>query len=1062
MFKSESKANKTDKSRFNKRRAQTSNFRVINSYQGTDKIPNDNLYNNDNYYSINKEFEFPEEEEKSFRLFYHYHFRKNVIKGLLMLLYFRFFFAEINTFYDLFSFRKIFNKKNLIHLISLVFSLIISQDKYLKDNKYNNVIYYTLNFNQSFHIYKIYNVMNTKFEEIIILQAEFLFNCTLFIFLCSKIKEMIIPQIILEAVFFYSINQYKTIKVIFYVAPCSIFVFLIFTILKKSLRERWALYDAFKRSYYNMNQGLLEKDPNPIFILSKEKNILYRNSTASKLINNILDTQQSPKKFGRANKDERFNTMSILEIIHPNFRELFKKILTDVMEDDNLFSFNFPICKSSLQKEENLDICDIYDISNEKIYLNSIWFRINVFKTEWKGKPSFYMCCLPNEDVPLNEIIYKYTKRLAEKMERMISNSDIICDALLNKKGNNNINNNDINESKSSSADFDNKNVGSEEDEPEEENEIEDKKDNLKNKKCAHDLLIEDSSNKELNDVTLFFFKNQVELLYDYSLTCDLYFNFLYKKRNLKYCTESIRTNLKKRIKLKELKSYYNEYFYDFIKEHDYKLEFKEDGENIYNIIIEETYLRVILFNIIIFMICYLDSKDKSPIDNKKEIIIKFFPEIKEETPVTPDSKRKDDENKSTPKISSDSDKNLKKGEITFIFESFSSKADFNKIQELINQKNKSISHIKVEILKLNYLDIGILTVNYLIENYYKTKLEFSNEEGEQSIKFKLPCELELINSSSHSHTFQNNINSESNSFFTSPLFQAKQNITKPKNFYNYNQNYNQKVMNMFYNIKKSPLMQASHKRGIPSFTDINEINTNRAFNRHLSQKNVIVDSKIPNNKFDNDIIDENILENNINNINNNINIEENEKVIKTSEREINKFSFKQLDFYFDTSNGNNNTKNENESKEVINKEDEIKKEESKDKEKESKNKVLIFESQRNKELITLLNNENKGEYYLKILNDVTIAEKEMKIIGSCEYQIVLINMGNIKEIKFAEMICENKGKTLIYGYHFGTHTKCKEKNNAKFDKRFDLSFSSEGIVFTLKHIFINNSSIIK
>ena len=40
--------------------------------------------------------------------------------------------------------------------------------------------------------------------------------------------------------------------------------------------------------------------------------------------------------------------------------------------------------------------------------------------------------------------------------------------------------------------------------------------------------------------------------------------------------------------------------------------------------------------------------------------------------------------------------------------------------------------------------------------------------------------------------------------------------------------------------------------------------------------------------------------------------------------------------------------------------ENNIKKEENK--EKETKNKVLIFESQRNKELITLLNNENKGE----------------------------------------------------------------------------------------------------
>ena len=465
-------------------------------------------------------------------------------------------------------------------------------------------------------------------------------------------------------------------------------------------------------------------------------------------------------------------------------------------------------------------------------------------------------------------------------------------------------------------------------------------------------------------------------------------------------------------------------------------------------------------------MICYLDSKEKSPIDNKKELIIKLFPEIKEETPVIPDSKINNDENKSTPKISSDSDKNLKKGEITFIFESYSSKANFNKIQELINQKNKNLSHIKIEILKLNYLDIGILTVSYLLENYYKTKLEFSNEEGEQCIKFKLPCELELINSSSNSHTFQNNINSESNSFFTSPLYKAKKLINKPKNFYNYNQNYNEKVMNMFYGLKKSPLLSPSHKRGIPSFNDINEIHTNRAFNRHLSQKNIMADTKIQNNKYDNNInnINESMKEKNINNKDNIINIEENEKVIKTSEKEINKFSFKQLDFYFDSSNGNNNTKNENESNEIINNENIIKKEDNtkKEKEKETSNKVLIFESERNKELITLLNNENKGEYFLKILNDVTIAEKEMKIMGSCAYQVVLINMGNIKEIKFAEIICENKGKTLIYGYHFGTHTKCKEKNNAKFDKRFDLSFSSEGIVFTLKHIFINNTSIIK
>ena len=70
--------------------------------------------------------------------------------------------------------------------------------------------------------------------------------------------------------------------------------------------------------------------------------------------------------------------------------------------------------------------------------------------------------------------------------------------------------------------------------------------------------------------------------------------------------------------------------------------------------------------------------------------------------------------------------------------------------------------------------------------------------------------------------------------------------------------------------------------------------------------------------------------------------------------------------------------------------------------------------------------------------------------------------MGNIKEIKYAENVCEKKGESLIFGYHFGVHTKSREKNNVKFDKRFDLSFSYEGILYALKQAFINNSSIIK
>ena len=44
------------------------------------------------------------------------------------------------------------------------------------------------------------------------------------------------------------------------------------------------------------------------------------------------------------------------------------------------------------------------------------------------------MYFFPSEDVLLNEIFYQYTKRFSEKVEKVISNSNIITTALINKK----------------------------------------------------------------------------------------------------------------------------------------------------------------------------------------------------------------------------------------------------------------------------------------------------------------------------------------------------------------------------------------------------------------------------------------------------------------------------------------------------------------------------------------------------------------------------------------------------------------------------------------------------
>ena len=1047
MKKRDLKSNPLAKKSFNSKRKGNSNFRAINNYQ-IDKVPNDNLYKNDNFYSINKNFEFPQNEENSFKLFHYHHFIKDSFKELLLLLYLRFFSLRINTFSDLFSFSNIFNIKNLIHLVSVVISFFFSSENYLKSDKFNLFLYYLFSFNQGIHVFSLYYKVNFIPAEYYGFISEMIFNLVFIFFLRKKVIITCIPLFIIICIYLYTSKIFIGLEILFYICFGLLSSAVLFMVIVKSIKEVWALYDSFKRSYFNLNQGLLDSDPNPIFIISKDKNLLYKNTAASKLATNILENPNpaSPRKIQR-NKEDRLNSINFLDLVHPNLRDLFKKLLNDIMTDENGGTFNFPLCKINNNQNLDVNITNAYDINNEKNYLYYAWYNILVCKTEWKNKTAFYMCLFPSDDIHVNEIYYQYTKRFSEKIEKVITGSDIISLAFLYKMENKN---NPLKLSSASKSDKEEEEDKQDETEENKKNDLEPQKKNI----CK--LLVDNENNLELNNTILFFFKNQVELLYDYSLTLELYFTTLYKQRNFKYCYEKNKPNLKNRIKLKDLQEYYSEYFYDFTKEHKYKLEFKNDEEYIYDIYIEENYLRIIVFNIIVFLISYLDDKTEPSIENRKEIIIKLIPEPGEET--SPQSQESNNSNEDKY-----DGKNLIKGKLSLIFESFSLKSDLNKIQELINQRNKNNCHIKAEILKLNYFDIGILTTKYLLENYYKTKLEMLNKEGEQIIQIKIPCDLELLIDSAKAQNSLNNTNLTSSSFFTSPKLKNRGNIkiNKPKNFYNYNQNYNKKVLDIFYGIEKSPLMRPRHMRAVPSLGEINLAkNKQRRFLRVVSHN--YNDSKSPAfNKFKENLITDkddtkvNYIDNSISPIKEkgNNDGEQNKK------NNISQFSFKKIEFLDSniSSLKNDKIKEENENATL---------EESKSKEviEEEKNEinVLIFETQKNKEFISLLNNENKGNYILKIKKSVEEAEKELKENkGKSIYKILLINMGNIKEIKYAENVCDKKGESLIFGYHFGIHTKSREKNNVKFDKRFDLSFSYEGILYALNQVVINNSSII-
>ena len=1043
-----SKNAKTNKlERKNLMRKRTSNFRSINAFQIIDKIPNDNLYKNDNLYTINKHLEFSPNEEQSFRLFCHYHYQNYGIKGVLMLVYCRFISSRINKFTDLFSFFKIFNMKNLFHLISFFISYILSKNIFLKQEYFNIILYYLFSFNQFLHIYSIYFEISPDLEMHLAIPSEIMFNLFLLFFLNARIKHTFFPIIMICILYIYSSKVYSGLNIIFFVPLGIAMTTLLYLLLLKSIREIWALFDSFKRSYYNMNQGLLDSDPNPIFIISRDRNILYRNTAAIQLSNNILEVQNTQKKLKR-NQDDRFNTLNFLDIIHPNLRDLFIKLLNDVMADEQVSSFNFPLCKKNTQQNPNIDVSNAYDINDDKNYLNFIWFSVLVCKTEWKSKTAYYMYLFVSDDILCNEIFYQYTKRFSEKIENVISTSDIINSAFLTKISQKNKSSSSMGSiKKNENGEGSNTNIL--------------KKNELTSpKKNIYKLLIDNEDNIELNNTILYFFKNQVELLYDYSLTLEIYFTMLYRERNFKFIFNNKKKIEKKKIKLNELKSYYSEYFYDFTREHQYKLEFKNDEEkNLYDIHIEENYLRMILFNVIVFMICYLDDKTDQTND-RKEIVIRLIPELKEElskSPLTPDSNQKE---------YSDSERFYKKGELSIILQSFSLKVDLNKVQELL-EKNKNNYRIKAEIIKLNYLDIGLLTVKYLLENYYKTNLLLSSEEGEQIIQFKLPCDLEL-STDNYNKANNTNLSPGSNSFFTSPLIHSRgiininkniNDINKPKNFYNYNQDYNKKVLNIFYGIEKSPEIRSRHRRGMPSFSVLNEEkNRGRRYLRNISQNFV---------KFSNGNIP--IYHDFSKNESNKGQEQENNNK-KSSKNNLNKFSLKLIDLSFNSEEGSKSDKEiiEEELDINIKNEDETKNPELEQKEKEKekenmKNEVLIITNQNNNDLISFLNNENKGDYILKVIKDISEAEKELKNNdGNCLYKVLLINMGNNKEIKFAENVCENKGDSLIFGYHFGANTKSKEKNNVKFDKRFDLSFSYEGILYALNHVFISNTSIIK
>lgn len=104
--------------------------------------------------------------------------------------------------------------------------------------------------------------------------------------------------------FFYNLISLDGFKIIFaYFIVVSIQYFV-----TKATRELWALFDSFKRSYYNL-KTIYDEFPYPVFVVSKKQfSILYKNQEADKLYdasrkqikaNDTKNTSQGHKGIGR-------------------------------------------------------------------------------------------------------------------------------------------------------------------------------------------------------------------------------------------------------------------------------------------------------------------------------------------------------------------------------------------------------------------------------------------------------------------------------------------------------------------------------------------------------------------------------------------------------------------------------------------------------------------------------------------------------------------------------------------------------------------------------------------
>ena len=752
-------------SSLNTEKNQKREYRKLNQFKAVDEISNDNMFKNNNYYSINNRIEFDEKAEENFRTFFHFCYSKGGVKIMLTVLYMRLLSSKINIFKDLFKLSKIIHIENIFHIISFIASIYFASENYLKNQLINIIIFITFTLNHCIYVLLVLYKINDNYCHFISVPSELIFDFSLAFFLDIPHKLVLFSFCLVSLVMIISEKDLIGFP-LFYFIFGTIFSLSLYFLYNIIIREIWALFDSFKRSYCNIKQCILENNLNPNFIVSLKIVTYERNQAANNYGNFIL---------GKKN-----NKTELLNLIHPNLKELFIKLVEETSSNENnRVSFFFPFCKLD-NKDNNFNEPNINGMFSFD-YLKFRWKIVLVCRTIWKLKPAIWICLFPTEDIISNEIFSKYSEKFNNLLEQVIYNNDIICSEIAKiyaarennglKKSRNNVKKRTLSKKKlryfSGYSKY-----------------------NTSKKLLQRPTIeIPNSEPKEFFKTMLFFCKSQIELLYDISLTIEYYFYKVTKDTFFHYnLTKGLREKLES-IDLNIIKNYYYDFFCDIFRANNCTIDYDIQNKNSNKILIEANYLRILIFNATFFMERCLNKNNS--IKQGLQISIKVLKKNKEKTRCQ--SSYSLNENYFF------QNENNVEGNLEFNFILFSGdpNIDLGQISKVLSKKKDiKIYPLKNELIQAKYLGIGLLTIYHLLNDFYKTDLELTtlkNDDGlvDHSLKFKISCKLEddgILNIKSVTP----NLSCKNKKIHSISSSKQLEKFFKPKNYFSQSSYYNE------------------------------------------------------------------------------------------------------------------------------------------------------------------------------------------------------------------------------------------------------------------------------